>query len=33
MENEEMIFEEMPFGITDEEYTEIGGDNNDTNKD
>ena len=38
MENEtnNLDFEEivdLPFGLTDEEDLEIGGDNNDTNKD
>lgn len=34
MENEEVIEEikDLPFGITDEEYLELGGDDNDTNK-
>lgn len=34
MENEEVIEEikDLPFGITDEEYLEIGGDIDDTNK-
>lgn len=35
MENEEVIEEikDLPFGITNEEYLELGGDDNDTNKD
>jgi hypothetical protein len=34
MENEEVNEEikDLPFGLTDEEYFEIGGDDNDTNK-